>query len=1278
MKGHGDLALFRRLMGETRSHRLQISCIFVVSMLAAPLTLLTPVPLAIAVDSAIGSQPLPGFLGAIVPSGLSDSQEGVLVLAAFMFFAIAVLTQVQDLGNTVLKTYTGEKLLLGFRSKLFQQTQRLSLAYHDRVGTSDSTYRVQEDAKALQYIAVESLISLVTAATTLAAMIYVTARIDLELALVALAVSPALLLAARHFRPRMRATSREVKQLESGALGVVQEVLTGLRVVKAFGQEDREHERFFGQSSRGMRARIRLRLIEGGYAVLVGGLVGAASSIVLFVGVHHVQSGVITLGELLLVMGYLSQLYAPIKTMARKAGSLQNHMASAERAFSLLEEAPDVPERPDARPIARAAGAVEFRDVSFAYGRDRLALEHVSFAVEPGTRVGIAGATGAGKTTLMNLLTRFYDPVAGEILLDGVDLRDYKVADLRNQFGIVLQEPVLFSTTIAENIAYARPDAGQREIEAAAAAANIHDFILGLPEQYETEVGERGMRLSGGERQRISLARAFLTDAPVLILDEPTSSVDTKTEGMIMDAMERLMSGRTSFMIAHRLSTLDACDTRLEIERGRLSEAPRAGRAARVEAPRAELETHPAVEAWGRLHPAAEPRGITLFNGHKRRRKSDTYRLEGCGPDGTNVIAKRCRRSTAELERTIYQSVLSELPVSSLRYHGMVDDGDEQCWLFLEDAGDERYSPLISEHRRLAAEWLAALHGAAAEIPAASRLPDRGPDHHLAHLRSARKALVQQIADRAAAGEELRVLAALVSQFDALEARWSDVRAFCDTLPRTLVHGDFARKNLRVRGGEAGPALAAFDWEKAGWGVPAPDVARLRPDERLAAARFRESGEFGGFCADPSQEIYGSILRNGSAQPSAETIELMATVGTLFRCLATVHWQTRRFSSAWSPLTQLQLCSLWIANAIQVTGWNERRRGSRGPRAARPSRALTADNELRLAVERAVGRAGEAQSPLVRIRRREFQGATSYAVEIVTAELESGQTVDIFLKDYGRSKLPKDAVESRRERELRVYDDLLDGEELETARFYGATRNGSAGRFWLMLEFVDGKPLRHCGFDHWLAAASWLGRLHGRFADQAKRLQACDFLMRHDADFFMDGADRARAAVSGLSAELARRLDRVLEGYDWIVATTLAREPDTLVHGSYRPQNVLVVRSSEPQRICPVDWELAAFGRSTYDLAFVCDGFPQPRLDAMLDAYENAADSSGARVRQRSELRHEVDCFRLHKTVSSLGHLGQWKRPAETAAKVVATAEEIAGALASSRGRRTESRVPAR
>jgi ATP-binding cassette subfamily B protein len=289
---------------------------------------------------------------------------------------------------------------------------------------------------------------------------------------------------------------------------------------------------------------------------------------VLYVGVRSVIARTITLGALWLILNYLAQLYGPLYAMSKQAASIQSGLASAERAFSLLDEARDVPERTGAKRLARARGRIEFRDVAFRYDEARPVVENVSFTVEPGMRVGVAGRTGAGKTTLASLLTRFYDPTAGEIRLDGVDLRDYRLADLRDQFAIVLQESVLFSTTIRENIAYGKPDATQAELEAAATSAGVHEFIASLPLAYETLVGERGMTLSGGERQRVALARAFLKDAPILILDEPTSSVDVKTETAIMDAMERLMAGRTSFMIAHRLSTLERCTLRLHVGGG--------------------------------------------------------------------------------------------------------------------------------------------------------------------------------------------------------------------------------------------------------------------------------------------------------------------------------------------------------------------------------------------------------------------------------------------------------------------------------------------------------------------------------------------------------------------------------------------------------------------------------------------------------------------------------------------------------------------------------------
>jgi ATP-binding cassette subfamily B protein len=268
---------------------------------------------------------------------------------------------------------------------------------------------------------------------------------------------------------------------------------------------------------------------------------------------------------------YTGQLYAPVKVLGSMSASLQAHLASIERAFALLDEAPEVPERPDARSLGRAAGALAFRNVSFAYEGGAPALRDVNFAIEPGTTLGIAGATGAGKTTILNLLTRFFDPSQGEVLLDGVDLRDYKLADLRNQFAIVLQDPILLSTTIAENIAYGRPGATDEEVVEAAMAANAHEFIIRLPQRYRTQVGERGLRLSGGERQRVSIARAFLKNAPILLLDEPTSSIDMKTEASIMDALKKLMSGRTTIMIAHRLSTLQACAKLLVLERGHVT-----------------------------------------------------------------------------------------------------------------------------------------------------------------------------------------------------------------------------------------------------------------------------------------------------------------------------------------------------------------------------------------------------------------------------------------------------------------------------------------------------------------------------------------------------------------------------------------------------------------------------------------------------------------------------------------------------------------------------------
>lgn len=567
---YSDTKMLRRLFSQTRSYRPHIAAIFCVGILAIPLALLLPVPLKIAVDSVVGSSPLPEWVSFVIPDSISGDKLSLLLLAVCMQVLVVLFIQLQYLLIYVLQTHTGERITLLFRECLFQHVQRLSFSFLDSRGTADSIYRIQYDVPSLRHIIIHGLVPLITDGLMLLAMIYVIAQINVPLALVALGVSPFLYALSHAYNVRMRPKYKEVKHMESNNLGIVQEVLTSFRVVKAFGREESEQERFTHHSGETVRARIRLSFLEGSFGLLVNFFIAVGTSSVLLIGIRNVQAGMLTLGELLMVIAYLSQMYGPLRNISKQVANLQSSFASAQRVFELLDEIPDVMDKPDAKPLPRAIGSIEFRDVSFSYDGINPVLEKISFRIGPGTRVGISGRTGAGKTTLVSLLTRFYDPNSGIILLDDVDLRDYTLADLRTQFSIVLQEPVLFSTSVTENIAYGWSEAGKEEIVAAAKAANAHDFISSLPDGYDTVVGERGMRLSGGERQRIALARAFLKNAPILILDEPTSSVDTGTEAGIMEAMERLMKGRTTFMIAHRLGTLENCDLLLVIENGKI------------------------------------------------------------------------------------------------------------------------------------------------------------------------------------------------------------------------------------------------------------------------------------------------------------------------------------------------------------------------------------------------------------------------------------------------------------------------------------------------------------------------------------------------------------------------------------------------------------------------------------------------------------------------------------------------------------------------------------
>jgi ATP-binding cassette, subfamily B, bacterial len=564
-----ERSLFWRILEFARPYWLKVAGTFLLSLAAAPLTLLTPLPLKIAVDSVIGSKPLPGFLAAALHLA-GNSPYVVLAAVATLLVFLTLLFYVQGMAVWLASTYLGERLVLDFRAALFRHAQRLSLAYHDRKGTTDSVFRIQYDAECLQHVLIDGLIPLASAVLTAIAVVAVTAWINWELALVSLTVCPILYFITGRFGRRLRGRWFEVKDIESSAMSVVQEALSAGRVVKAFGQEEHEQRRFLGRASRRLRGQLDIAWLQSKFDLAIGTTVAAGTAAVLFLGVIQVRGGHLSTGELLMVIAYQAQVYLPLKTISKKIADLQNGLASAGRAFSLLDELPEVVERPHAQPLDRAHGDFVFDDVSFAYERGHDVLRGIRLTIPAGSRVGIQGKTGAGKSTFVSLLTRFFDPTDGAILLDGVDLRDYKLVDLRRQFAIVLQETMLFSSSIRENIAYGRPEATDEEIAEAARLANADAFIEALPNGYLTEVGERGMRLSGGERQRVSIARAFLKDAPIILLDEPTSALDLVTEAAIVDAMERLMQKRTVFLIAHRPSTLARCDVRLELQAGNL------------------------------------------------------------------------------------------------------------------------------------------------------------------------------------------------------------------------------------------------------------------------------------------------------------------------------------------------------------------------------------------------------------------------------------------------------------------------------------------------------------------------------------------------------------------------------------------------------------------------------------------------------------------------------------------------------------------------------------
>ncbi len=564
------LSYVTRVFGYLRPHWRLAAGSVALTVLSSLISLLAPWPLKILVDNVLGPRPLPETLAWLL-GPLAGQRSQLLVVAVSAGLVVALFSNALHVLTNYVNTKIDQWITLDFRSHLFLHAQRMSLAFHDRRRSGGIIYMInsQGDAPAGLIMTVPMLAE---SALTLVGMIWVSYHIDPTLAVASLAVVPFLYYSVGFYATHIQDRLSKVRNMEAESLSVIHESISMMRVIVAFGREKHEYHRFRQQTTNAVAARVQVTVRQTIFSLVVNMITAVGSTVVLGIGAQRVLQGQMTVGDLLVVIAYIASIYKPLETISFTIGSLQDRFISLRSTFQLLDTEPDIKDGPEARPVGRVAGGVSFEGVGFSYAGRQDTLRDISFTAKPGQVIGIVGPTGAGKSTLVSLLPRFYDLKQGRILIDGKDAREITLETLRQQISIVLQEPLLFSGSISDNIRYGRLDATQDEIIEAAKAANAHDFIMRLPQKYETVLGERGAAISGGERQRISVARAFLKDAPILILDEPTSAVDSKTEAVILEALERLMAGRTTFMIAHRLSTLHHADLILVLQQGRLLE----------------------------------------------------------------------------------------------------------------------------------------------------------------------------------------------------------------------------------------------------------------------------------------------------------------------------------------------------------------------------------------------------------------------------------------------------------------------------------------------------------------------------------------------------------------------------------------------------------------------------------------------------------------------------------------------------------------------------------
>jgi ABC-type multidrug transport system fused ATPase/permease subunit len=554
-----------------RPYRGRIGWLTVLAIADIGLILLAPWPLQMVIDNVLGTEPMPPAIAGVANAVTGGSKAELLFAVVIAGLLLQLGAQLVQTANTQLQVDTGQRMVYTLRGRLLAHLQALALRHHIVTRTADSVYRLEADAYCVHDLVMSGAFPLATSAMTLAAMFAILYRMDRPLALLSLTVIPFLFACLRYYSQKMVDRAEHVKELESKLVERLYEILSSIKVVKGFAREPHELQRFKSAGHETMRARLRFTRQESLFTLAVTAITASGTALVLAVGGLHVLGGRLSAGELLVVIGYLAGVYGPLSSIAHTTGSLQNAIASARRVREIFAYTPELLDAPDAVDAHGITGDIRFEHVSFSYSDDRQILRDISFSARPGEVVALVGLTGAGKSTLASLIPRFFEPSSGRVLIDGVDVAKYRLRSLRERIALVLQDAMLFGGTVADNIRYGRLDATDDDVEQAARAAHAHDFIMRLPNGYDTPLAEAGGSLSGGERQRLGIARALLKNAPILILDEPTSSLDALSEEAVFAALRKLREGRTTVVIAHRLSTIRDASRILVLHDGRIA-----------------------------------------------------------------------------------------------------------------------------------------------------------------------------------------------------------------------------------------------------------------------------------------------------------------------------------------------------------------------------------------------------------------------------------------------------------------------------------------------------------------------------------------------------------------------------------------------------------------------------------------------------------------------------------------------------------------------------------